>query len=312
MIMGLRGEGYAFLSEVILGKCSSRHFEEEVDGEEAEDGVGSPSGEQRREQAGGTHGFEQSRGGAVNDSNADGDSQTADGAARSSKERKGCTEKHDDSGDKWESEFLMPLDGEARRVEASLAETRDVRAKLAPAHLVGLKNFTPEIAGRFGEFGEGKGFECRVANATGIKIADPTAGEDPGLFGGIPGCAGGIDAAANLEGVRIEFENAQASEEIADGIKELVVKDLVPFAENPLMRRLKVGLCRLALDFVAKGVLALVSVGKVRLAKREHARSDQTPGNGEREDKAIQADAASLESDDFVIFGENGQSDQRC
>src|SRR4029077_14375203 len=62
-------------------RALGRHFEEEVGREEPEDSVGSPAGEEGREEAGGAHGFEERRGGAIYDPDSDDDGNAADGVA---------------------------------------------------------------------------------------------------------------------------------------------------------------------------------------------------------------------------------------
>ena len=154
------------------------------------------------------------------------------------------------------------------------------------SYLVILANFATEIAGGFGEFRQRIGREREVARdlAVAVEIANPASGEHPGVFAGLPARAGGKDAASNFKRMRIKLEDIQAAEELAVGIEELVIVDFVMFAEDPLARRLEVGLCGPAFDFIAQCVLALIGVGKKGVVEQEHARRPEA-GRPKRAEK---------------------------
>ena len=198
----------------------------------------------------------------------------------------------------------MPLHGEARGIESGFVQADDVLAELAPVHLIILANFTAEVRGRLGNFRKRLDFEGAVAGYfAAVEIANPSAGENPGIFGRLPGGAGGEDAAPHLESDRVEFKDAEAAEEIAVGVEQFVVIDLAVLAENPLMRRLKISLRRTAFNLVAQRVLLLIGVGQIGVVEQEHTGGDDAPGQDEWQNQPIHADAAGFESDHFVIFG---------
>ena len=95
------------------------------------------------------------------------------------------------------------------------------------------------------------------------------------------------------------------------GIEELVVIDFAVLAEYPLMRGLKIRLRRAALDLVAQRVLALIGVGQKSIVEEEHPTGEQASGEGEGQNQTVQADAAGFEGDNFVVFGQHRESDQR-
>ena len=198
---------------IVVMRASGGHLEKKVESQEAEDGIGRPSGEKRRQQSGGAHRFQERCSRAIHYSNSDGDSEAADGAASSRQEGKGRAQEYDDRGNQWECKLFMPLNGEARSVEAGLPQACNVGGELVPAHLVGLQNLATEIAGWLGEFRKRGRLERRVADKVArFKIASPAAGENPSLLRRIPGRASGIHAAANLKSGGVEFENVETAE----------------------------------------------------------------------------------------------------
>src|SRR5437879_2170311 len=102
-----RGRSYA----PTRSKSLSRHFQKKVQTEEAEDRVGGPSGEQRRQLPDRTHRFGKRRSRPIHNRNSYSGGEAADGAARSHKNRKGNREKDDYGRDQWERELLLQLHG---------------------------------------------------------------------------------------------------------------------------------------------------------------------------------------------------------
>src|SRR5258708_2993265 len=66
-----------------------------------------------------------------------------------------------------------------------------------------------------------------------------------------------------------------------------------------------VGLVRLGLDLVAKGVLGLVGVGEIGVVENQKSAGENNAGEKQREGKSVEADAAGFEGDDFVVFTED-------
>ena len=294
-----------------MGVCKSGgHFEEEVDAEEKEDQVGRPGSEHGRELADAAHGFEESGDGPV--ANADGyaECDAAEGAAAADENGEGNREQHADGSDERVSNFFVPLNGEGRDVEPGALQAENVAAKVAPAHLERLNHFTIEIGGRLDEFGQRSYREGRVFfNGAAGEVADPAGFECPGFFGVEPLGAIGKDAALHLEGDGIEFDDAEAAEKFLRGLEDVVIVDLGIFAENPALRA-GVGLRGLSLDLVTKRVLALVGVGEIGVVENEKRGGKDQAGEKQREGEAVEADAAGLEGDDFVVFAENAEGDE--
>ena len=71
-----------------------------------------------------------------------------------------------------------------------------------------------------------------------------------------------------------------------------------------------VGLRGLALDLVAKGVLALVGVGQIGVVENQERSGEENAGEQQRQRQAVEADAAGLEGHDFVVLAEHAESDQ--
>lgn len=88
-----------------------RHFEEEVEGEEEEDEVGRPGGEEWRELADATHGFGEGGDGPVDDTDTDTESDAADGATTADKECEGDGQHYADGRDEGIGKFFVPLHG---------------------------------------------------------------------------------------------------------------------------------------------------------------------------------------------------------
>ena len=142
------------------------------------------------------------------------------------------------------------------------------------------------------------------------EIADPAGLESPGFFRVQPLGAVGENAALHLEADGIEFDDAEAAEEFLCGIENIVVVDLGIFPENPALRA-GVGLRGLALDLVAQRVLALVGVGEIGVVENEKRAGENDAGEKQREREPVEADAAGLEGDDFVVFAEDAEGDER-
>src|SRR5579863_4687499 len=288
------------------------HFEKEVNGEEAKDRIWSPPGQHRGKQSDGTHRFEQRGDGAINNSDSNRERQPANRSARSHQEREGRSQAHNDRGNQWIGKLLLPLHVETRRVESSLPETPNVTPEFASVHLVGLQYLAPEIIGRLRKLGERRGAEGNETRDPPIpEIADPTASENPDVLRGVPCGAGSEDAAPDLERRWIEFEHIQAAEKLAVEIEKFVVIDFGVLAENPLVSWLKVRLRRMSLDLVAQRVLALIRVRKEGFAHGEHSSGNQAAGEPQGQKQSIEADPAGFDRDNFVVFRQRGQRDER-
>lgn len=286
------------------------HLEEEIEGEEEEDEVGRPGGEERGKLADAAHSFGESGDGPVGDANADTESNATDGAATADEESEGNGEHHADGSDEGIGNFLVPLNGEGRDIEAGAVEAVDVAAEIAPVHLKGLDDFAIEVRRRFDEFGESGDLEGRIADdGVAGEIADPTGFEEPGVLVVEPASAGGENAAADLEGGGIQFEDGKAAEEFFFGVEEIVVVDLVILAKNPALRA-GVGLGRATLDDGAVGVLTLVGVGKIGVVEDEKSGGNGDTGEENRNGEAVEGDAAGFEGDDFVVLAEDAEGDE--
>src|SRR5580698_32574 len=252
-----------------------------------------------------THCLKQRGRSPVHDGDAHRDGQAADSSARTCQEGKRRAQKNDNPSDQREGEFLLPLHGKPRRVEPCLLQALYIFSQLPPIHLIRLAHLAAEIAGRLGNLRKRLHFErCVAADLASGEIAYPSAGQRPGVFGLHPGGARGEYSAAYLERLWIELEDAQSAEEVLIGIEKFVILNFRAFAENPLPGWLEIGLRRAAFDLVAQCVLALVGVGKKRIVEQEHSRGDDAAGQRERQNQAVEAHAAGLESDHFVIFSE--------
>ena len=289
---------------------SSGHFEQEVEPEEEEDEAGSPGGEKWRQLADASHGFHEGGDGPIANADADAEGDAPDGSAASDENGEGDGKHHADGGNQRIGEFFVPLDGEGRDVEASAVESLDVAAEVPPTHLESLNDFAVEIGRRFDEFGKAVDLEGLVAGDGSVaEVADPAGFEDPGVLGVEPAGARGKHAALHLEGRRVELDDTKTAEQFFVGIEKIVIVDLEIFTENPALRA-GIGLWRPALDLVAERVLPLIGVGEVGVVENEKARGENESGEKERNGKAIDADAASLEGDDFVVFAEDAEGDE--
>jgi len=286
------------------------HLKEEVLGEEKENEVGGPGGEKRGELADAAHGFGEGGQGPVGDADADTEGEATDCTAAADEQGKRNREHHADGSDERIGEFFVPLHGESGNIKAGVVKAGNVVPQAAPAELKGLEDFAIEVGGWLGEFGEGGDLERGVALDFGLgEITDPAGFEDPSFLGVEPAGARGKDAALHLEGGGIEFDDGKPAKEILSGIEQVIVIDFVVFAKDPALRA-RVSLCRLALDDVAVGVLALVGVREVGVVEDEEGGGDGETGEEEGEREAVERDAAGLEGNDFVVLAENAEGNE--
>jgi hypothetical protein len=109
------------------------------------------------------------------------------------------------------------------------------------------------------------------------------------------------NTAADVEGSGIDFHDAETAEDVLQRAEEIVIVDLGIFAKDPALR-VSVGLRGTALDLVAERVLTLVGVGEISFVDDEHGGGEDHSGHEERDDQAMQADAAGLNGHDFVVL----------
>src|SRR6201999_1715124 len=115
--------------------------------------------------------------------------------------------------------------------------------------------------------------------------------EDPLMQTLLPMRPLSMDAARQLEGVGIEFEDRDAAKRIRFGIEYAVVINLIALAEDPFAIGLQIGLRRLALDLVAQDLLLAVGVRDVDLIEDEKHRSEDGSDHDNRYRRAIDAEA---------------------
>src|SRR5579864_1153616 len=142
------------------------------------------------------------------------------------------------------------------------------------------------------------------------EIASPSGFKDPESLLTVPVCASSVNAAADFKSGGIQLENIQAAEQFTVGVEELVVVDLRVLTKDPLPARLVVRLCRAALDLVAQGVLALIGEGQVRIVQNHQTGPEKNAGQQQWQRDAVQAEAAGLEGDEFVVLCHHSESDQ--
>src|SRR5580658_7278130 len=123
-------------------------------------------------------------------------------------------------------------------------------------------------------------------------------------------CAVGGNAVRDLKSVRIKLEHGDAAKNIPVGIEELVVINVRVLPEDPFAVGTKIGLSRLAFDFVAQRVLTFVGIGKIELIRHEKHAGDHHGGHEYGNDDAIEADAGGLDGCDFVGTLEQSKGDE--
>src|SRR5580698_283099 len=123
-------------------------------------------------------------------------------------------------------------------------------------------------------------------------------------------CAVGGNAVRDLKSVRIKLEHGNATKDIPVGIEELIVIDVGMLPEDPFAVGTKIGLSRLAFDFVAQCVLTFVGIGKIELIRHEKHAGDHHGGHEYGNDDAIKADAGGLDGCDFIGTLEQSKGDQ--
>ena len=88
------------------------HFEKEVHGQEEEDEVGGPGGQEGGELADATHRFGEGGEGPVGDADADAKGEPTNGATAADEESEGDREHHADGSDERVGNFFVPLNRE--------------------------------------------------------------------------------------------------------------------------------------------------------------------------------------------------------
>ena len=83
---------------------------------------------------------------------ADAESDAADRATAADEKREGDREHHADGSDERVCDFLVPLHGEGRDIEAGVMKAFNVTTEAAPAELESLADFAIEVGRRFCEF----------------------------------------------------------------------------------------------------------------------------------------------------------------
>ena len=256
------------------------------------------------------HGFHEAGDAPVADADGDADGDAAEGSAGADEEGEGDGEKHTDGGNHRVGDFDVPLDGEVGDVEAGAAQSFYIAVQFRPIHLKCLADFAIEIFRGLGEFGESLHVELiEAGDGAAGKIANPARFKQPDFLRSGPVRAGGENTAADVERGGIDFHDAEAAEEILQRAEQIVIIDFGIFAEDPALR-MGVGLRRAALDLVAQGVLALVGVGEIGFVDEKHGGGEDHSGHEERDDQAMQTDAAGFDGHDFVVLAHDAEGDE--
>ena len=104
-----------------------------------------------------------------------------------------------------------------------------------------MPQFAREVRGRLIEFRKLHHLKLRVArDGCTLKIANPAGLQNPGVLLWFPGSARSVDAAAQRKILRVELKDAQAAEEDAVGVEELIVINLRVIAEDPAVLWLEI------------------------------------------------------------------------
>src|SRR5260370_1441387 len=151
----------------------------------------------------------------------------------------------------------------------------NVIAQFEQVHLKRLAYLAVEVAGRLGQFlGSCRSKALIMSNGAVGKIPNPAAFKHPTMLRFGPSGARCKNAAAQLEIRRINFQNAESSEQVLGRIKEIVIVNLVVFSKDPALR-MSVSLRRPALDLVMQGVLLLVGIRKIGVVQQNHRRRER-------------------------------------
>src|SRR6267143_2811341 len=154
----------------------------------------------------------------------------------------------------------------------------NVVAQVEQVHLKRLPHLAVEIAGRLGQFLRSRrGKTLIMRNGAVGEIPHPASLEHPNMLRFRPPGTRRENAAAQLEIRWINFQNAKSSEQVLGRIKEIVIVNLVVFAEDPALR-MSVSLWGPSLDLIMQGVLPLVCIRKIGVIKRDHGSREREPG----------------------------------
>src|SRR5208283_2294185 len=205
-----------------------------------------------------------------------------------------CQDRHDQS-DQGEGNFLLQLYLQPHRVEATLLQVVNVAPQFLIIHLRRLLHFLLEVAGVFAQFVEGCDVEGAVIlDGCPVQGSRPTLFKDPLLEAVFPVSAFGVDAARELEGIRVKLEDRNPAEVVGVGIEHLVIVNFVALSQNPLAVSLQISLGGLALDLVAQDLLFPVGVWNIDLVENEQPHSKKGAEHNYRKGSAIDAHSAGL------------------
>ena len=112
-----------------------------------------------------------------------------------------------------------------------------------------------------------------------------------------------------MERRRIDFQNAQSSKQVLRREEDVVIVNLVVFAEDPALRT-RVSLRRASFDQISQRVLTLVGKRQVRVVEHDHDRGQRHSCEQQWHRQAVQAHAACFDRHDFVALAHDSQSDQ--
>src|SRR5207248_8583849 len=126
-----------------------------------------------------------------------------------------------------------------------------------------------------------------VRDGRAFDIAFPALGADPASQAVIPVRAVRVNPASHLKIAEIELKHLQVAELITVGIEELIVVNVGMLPEDPFAIGIQISLWRLALDFIAQGVLPLVGVGKVDLVEEKQSSGQQRAHDKNRHDDSV-------------------------
>src|SRR5260370_465363 len=164
-------------------------------------------------------------------------------------------------------------------MKTSMVENENIAALLVIIHLLRLPHLFLEIAGRLTHVSKRLDLElAEVGDGISIEGSLPSIFTNPFLQVLPPFGASGIDAARDLERLRIQFKRSQATELVAIRIVEFVVVHLpigvrgalVALSKNPAEGP-SVGLSRLGFNRVAQRLCRLVGIRQIPLIQHEKA-----------------------------------------
>src|ERR1019366_394710 len=287
------------------------HPQQKVTSGKGKDKVGGPGSQHGGQLICIAHGLEQPRGHPIHHSDGDRNHHTTQRATLAAGSCEGnCQNRHYQS-DQGKGEFLLQLYFQAYGVKATLLQVSDVALQLFIIHFRRLLDFFLEVAWVLVQFIEG----CHIKGSILLdgrtrQSAYPPLREDPLVQTPFPMRLGGIDAAGELEGVRVEFEDGYSPELVGVGIEDLVVEDVVVLSENPLAVSLQVRLRWFALDLVTQNFLFLVGVRDVELIKDKHGRGEDSANHNHRKGRAIDANPGGLHRRQLAGFLQQSKGDE--